>query len=152
MIIDVHTHTPAFRGPVPADRIVMHLVLHDVELFLLKGTPINCRVAISHSHTLPSFPPDASILPSGLNATLVTTVLSLISGVPTGWRLATSHRCSTASVPGPTSFIFRVSHSSAGNLATRGQEPRIGQVLKGSLEHQRFEAGSGSQRGDWLWR
>ena len=52
--------------------------------------PVGCRVATSHSRTVPSAPPLARVLPSGLNATELTAPLE--GGFPAGCPVATSHR------------------------------------------------------------
>src|SRR5260221_676732 len=42
--------------------------------------------------------PGAGVLPSGLNATDITGPVGPVSGLPTGWWVATSHNCAVPSL------------------------------------------------------
>jgi len=50
------------------------------------------RLATFHRTMIPSILPDASVLPSGLKATLDTPPERPVKGGPTGWRVAAFHK------------------------------------------------------------
>ena len=56
-----------------------------------EGVPDRWPVATSHNRTVPSSPPLARVLPSGLNATDKTWPVWPVRGSPAGWPVATSH-------------------------------------------------------------
>ena len=65
----------------------------------VSGSPIWRPVATSHSRTVPSSPPLARVLPSGLNATAMTEPVWPVSGLPICRRVATSHSRTVPSSP-----------------------------------------------------
>ena len=64
--------------------------------------PVGCWL---DSRTVPSSPAEASVVPSGLNATEFTALVWPVSGSPIGWRLDTSHSRTVPSSPAEASIV-----------------------------------------------
>ena len=71
----------------------------------VSGAPIGRWVATSHSRTVPSPLPLASVVPSGLNATEPTGPVWPVSGAPIGRWVATSHSRTVSSAPPLASVV-----------------------------------------------